>query len=106
RLTSFDGVPIVLNNSAVRTAIVQNYSRAAQRRIEIEVRIGYGDDIGDAITAITHRLEADTRVLREPAWVVNTRTLADNAVVILVRCMTRAADYEPTLFDLTRAIKE
>lgn len=106
RLTSFDGVPIVLNNSAVRTAIVQNYSRAAQRRIELDVRIGYGDDIGKAIAIVTRVLEADTRVLRDPPWLVSAKSLGENAVVLLVRCTTRAADYEPTLFDLTRAIKE
>ena len=106
RLTSFDGVPIVINNSAVRTAIVQNYSRATRRRIEIDVRIDYGDDAGKAIAVIGRLLEADARVLRDPAPLVNTRMLADSAVVLLVRCTTNAADFEATLFDLNRAIKE
>jgi small conductance mechanosensitive channel len=52
KLTSFDGVPIVLNNSAVRSAIIQNYSRAQTRRIDLELGIGYDDDIGKAKAAL------------------------------------------------------
>lgn len=106
RLTSFGGIPIVINNSSIRTSIVQNYSRAERRRIDLDIGIGYGDDIGQAIAVIERLLEAETRVLRDPAWLVNTKLLGDSAVVLLVRCTTRAADFEKTKFDLTRAIKE
>lgn len=106
KLTSFDGIPIVLNNSAVRTAIIQNYSRAVTRRIDLEVGIGYGDDIGKAKAVIEDVLRADARVLEEPAMLVNTLALGDSAVVILARCTTQAADFWDTKLDLTRAIKE
>jgi small conductance mechanosensitive channel len=106
RLTSFDGVPLMINNSAVRTAVVQNFSRAATRRIEISIGIGYGEDIGKAIAAITSVLQAEPRLLKTPAFVVNTKALSDSAVVVLARCTTKASDFESTLFDLNRAIKE
>jgi len=106
KLTSFEGVPIVLNNSAVRTAMIQNFSRAQTRRIDLEIGIGYGDDIGKAKAAIEAVLEADARVLRDPAILVNTLALGDSAVVLLVRCTTKAADFWNTKLDLVRAIKE
>lgn len=106
RLTSFDGVPYVINNSAVRTAVVQNFSRAENRRIELNIGIGYGDDIARAIAAITAVLQAEPRILPTPAFLVNTKSLTDSAVVILARCTTKASDFENTMFDLTRAIKE
>jgi small conductance mechanosensitive channel len=106
RLTSFDGVPFVINNSAVRTAVIQNFSRAATRRIEISVAIGYEDDIGKAIAAIRSVLQAESRVLPSPAPVVNSKALSESAVTILARCTTKASDFESTLFDLNRAIKE
>lgn len=106
KLTSFDGVPVVLNNSSVRGAVIQNYSRAEKRRIDLEIGISYGDDIGKAIAAITQVLEADQRVLKDPAYFVNTTSLGDSAVVILTRCTTLAADFWSTKCDLTRAIKE
>lgn len=67
KLTSFDGVPVVLNNSAVRTAIIQNYSRAQTRCVDLEIGIGYADDIGKAKIAIEAVLAAEPRVLLDPA---------------------------------------
>ena len=106
RLTSFDGVPIVLNNSAVRTSIIQNYSRAQTRRVDLEIGIGYADDIGKAKAAIEAVLMAEPRVLRDPPILVNTVKLSDSAVILLARCMTKAADFWETKLDLTRAVKE
>lgn len=106
KLTSFDGVPIVLNNSAVRTAIIQNYSRAQTRRVDIEVGIGYADDIGKAKSAIEAVLAAEPRVLSDPPILVNTIKLGDSAVILLARCMTKAPDFWDTKLDLTRAVKE
>lgn len=106
KLTSFEGIPIVLNNSMVRTAIIQNFSRARTRRIDIEVGIGYADDIGRAKAALEDVLRADTRVLQDPPLLVNTVQLGDNAVVLLARCTTLAEHFWDTKLDLTRAIKE
>jgi small conductance mechanosensitive channel len=106
KLTSFEGVPIVLNNSAVRTAIIQNFSRAQTRRIDLHIGIGYGEDIGRAKAAMEEVLRADARVLREPAILVNTLDLAESAVILLVRCTTKASDFWDTKLDLTRALKE
>ncbi len=106
KLTSFDGIPIVLNNSAVRTSTIQNYSRAETRRIDLEIGIGYGDDIGKAKAAIEDVLNSEPRVLKDPAILVNVTSLGDSAVVLLARCTTNAADFFGTKLDLTRAIKE
>lgn len=106
RLTSFDGVPFVINNSAVRTAVIQNFSRAQTRRIEISVSISYLDDIGKAISAIEAVLREEPRLLPTPAPVVNSKALNDTSVAILARCTTKAPDFEATLFSLNRAIKE
>jgi small-conductance mechanosensitive channel len=37
---------------------------------------------------------------------VNSKALSETAVTILARCTTKASDFESTLFDLNRAIKE
>ncbi len=105
-LVSFEGIPIVLNNAAVRSAIIQNYSRAQTRRIDLELRIGFSEDIGKARAALEDVLRSEARVLQDPPILVNTLRLDDGAVVLLVRCFTQAADFWDTKLDLTRAIKE
>lgn len=92
----------MLNNSAVRSAIIQNYSRAQTRRIDLEIGIGYDDDIGKAKAALEDVLRSDRARPQRPP----TLKLADSAVVLLVRCFTKAADFWDTKLDLTRAIKE
>lgn len=106
QLTSFEGVPIVLNNSAVRTAIIQNFSRAQTRRIDLRIGIGYDADIGRATAVIEEVIRADGRVLGDPATQVKAVDLGDSAVILLARCHTKAADFWDTKLDLTRAIKE
>ena len=106
KLTSLDGIPIFVNNSAVRTAIIKNHSRAKIRRIDLEIGIGYGDDIGKAKAAIEDVLRSEARVLKDPAFLVNTSALSDRAVVLSVRYSTSAADSFDAKLDLTRAIKE
>jgi small conductance mechanosensitive channel len=106
RLTSSDGIPIMINNSAVRTAVVQNFSRATQRRIEMDINIGFNNDVSNAVRAISAIIEAEPRVLKQPPHLVHTKALTDCAVVLVVRASTSPADMESTQFDLTRAIKE
>jgi small conductance mechanosensitive channel len=106
KLTSFDGIPVVINNSAVRTSTIQNFSRAQTRRIDLEIGIGYGDDIGKAKAAIADLVNSDSRVLKDPALLVNTISLSDSAVVLLVRFSTKAQDFWNTKLDLTGRIKE
>jgi small conductance mechanosensitive channel len=106
KLLSAEGVPIVINNSAVRTAVIRNYSRAQLRRIDLEIRIGYGADIAKARAAIREVLEADSRVLAQPAIEVNSLALTDDAVVLLARCTTRSADFWNTKLDLVHTIVE
>src|SRR5690606_35629144 len=105
-LTSFEGVSIVLYYSSGRTSTIQDYSAAKTRRIGRVVRMGSGDESGKAKAAIEAVLADDQRVLSDPPRLVNTTSLGDNAVVLLVRCTTRAADFFDTKLDLTRAIKE
>jgi small conductance mechanosensitive channel len=106
KLLSPEGVPIAINNSAVRTSVIRNYSRAHTRRTDLEVRIGYGDDIEKARAAIRRVLDADKRVLKQPAIEVNSLAVTDSAVVLLARYSTSAADFWETKLDLVRTIKE
>lgn len=105
-LTTPDGIPVVLNNSSVRGAKIENFSRAQLRRADLEIGIGYGDDIGKAQRAIETVLDGDSRVLKDPSYLVNTQTLGDSAVILLVRYTTAAPDFFGTKLDITRAIKE
>ncbi|RZO64122.1 MAG: mechanosensitive ion channel [Sandaracinaceae bacterium] len=106
RLTSFDGVPITLNNSGVRTSEIKNYSRSATRRIEWTVGIDYGADIDAAMKILLETVSAEARVLAEPAPLIDVTNLGDSSVDILVRVWCNAPDFFPTKLALGRQMKQ
>lgn len=105
-LNTGDNIRIIVPNTNVYGSVIKNYSANENRRIDLVMGIGYGDDIGTAISAITDVLGKDSRVLADPAPTVEVAELGDNSVNLVVRPWVRGSDYWPTRFALMRALKE
>ena len=105
-LNTGDNIHIIVPNTNVYGSVIKNYSANDNRRIDLVMGIGYGDDIGTAITAITNVVTADERVLAEPAPTIQVAELGDNSVNIVVRPWVKGSEYWPTRFSLTRGLKE
>ncbi|WP_437813345.1 mechanosensitive ion channel family protein [Sorangium sp. So ce1078] len=106
KLTSFDGVPITLPNSKVRSAKIQNFTRAQRRRMDLTVGVSATADIAHAIATLRDVLASEPRVLPEPAPAVDVIEIADEKVNLLVRAWTLPADFFPARLELTRHLKE
>ena len=105
QLSTGDNRIIYVPNSAISTDIVDNYSQATNRRLDWNIAISYGDDIGVARETILAMLAADKRALTEPAApMVAVKELGDNAVVLLVRCWTANSDYWGLFWDMNERI--
>lgn len=94
-----DNRTIYIPNNSIATAIVDNASTATQRRVDWSVSIAYGDDVEAARRTLLEILEADDRVLRDPAAVVRVASLAESAVSLTVRAWVRTEDYWDVFFD-------
>lgn len=105
-LHTYDGVYRMVPNAQLWNRAITNYSRLPTRRLDIAVGIGYGDDIGKALTTLGALLEAEGRVLRDPPFEVIVTELADSAVTLGLRCWANNADYWNLRFDLMRDVKE
>lgn len=106
KLRTFDGIPLVIPNGKVRNKEIRNFTRSSMRRFDLRIRVSYADDIGAAFEAVKGLMEAEPRILVEPAPVLAVETLGDSAVNLLVRGWTVPADFFLTQWELTRAIKE
>lgn len=84
-LNSPDNVRITVPNSSVFGQTMKNYSVNDTRRVDLVMGIGYGDDIGKAIQIIKSILDADSRVLKDPAPFIAVSELADSSVNLAVR---------------------
>lgn len=103
-LVTVDNKVVYIPNGSTSSAVIVNYSREATRRVEWTIGIDYGEDVERARTAITDVLEADSRVLKEPAPFVAVSTLADSSVNIVVRVWVATENYWDVYHDTYRRI--
>jgi small conductance mechanosensitive channel len=101
-----DNIQIGVPNSAIFGATRKNYSVNDTRRIDLEIGVGYGDDLGVAGGTCLDVLAAGSRVLAEPEAVVAVNELGDSSVNLVVRPWVARTDYITTRWDLVRALKE
>lgn len=101
-----DNIKIMVPNSAIFGGTIKNITAEDTRRVDMVMGIGYGSDIGKAMQIMQGLLDADERVLKDPAAVMMVGELADSSVNILVRPWTKTEDYWGVKFDFTRAAKE
>ena len=103
-LVTVDNKVVYIPNGSTSSAVIVNYSREATRRVEWTIGIDYGEDVERARTAITEVLEADSRVLKEPAPFIAVSTLADSSVNIVVRVWVATENYWDVYHDTYRRI--
>jgi small conductance mechanosensitive channel len=101
-----DNVRITIPNAQVYGDTVKNYSFNDTRRIDLVMGIGYGDNIGTAISIIERVITGDERTLRDPAPTVAVAELADSSVNLVVRPWCKKEDYWALRWELTRKLKE
>lgn len=100
-----DNQRIIVPNSAILGSNIINTSSLPTRRVDLVIGIGYDDNIGQARDIITSILEADERILADPAPAIAVAELGDSSVNLNVRPWVNSADYWPVRADLLEGIK-
>ena len=105
-LTTGDNRTIIIPNNSIATGVLVNYSTQPTRRIEINVGIGYEDNIDAAREVLQGLIDADDRILKDPASMIVVGGLGDSSVDLKMRCWTKAGDFWPVTFALNESIKK
>jgi small conductance mechanosensitive channel len=100
-----DNQRIIVPNSAIMGGTITNTSALPTRRIDLVFGIGYGDDIGQARDIMMAIIEADERILKDPAPSITVGELADSSVNLKVRPWVNSEDYWSVRPDLLENIK-
>lgn len=100
-----DNKEIVVPNGQIYGGTITNYSARATRRIDMVFGIGYNDDMKKAHDLIWQVLNADERILKDPAAVVAVSELADSSVNFVVRPWVSTPDYWAVRWAVTEEIK-
>lgn len=103
-LTTPDNKTIFVPNGGLSTGIIMNYSNQVNRRVELIIGIGYGQDYDKAKRLINRMLEDDKRILEEPEPFIALHKLNDSSVDIVIRAWVLKDDYWNVYFELNEKI--
>lgn len=101
-----DGREGMIPNAKIGGDAIINFNRRGTRRFELNVGIGYKDDIGAALAEVQKLMAADERILKDPAPGVWPNALGDSSVNLVIRAWTAPADFWVAQTDLLRTVKE
>lgn len=85
RVVTVDGKMLAIPNSTVLNSTVASYTNFPNLRIDVDVTVGTGEDLGRVRRALLALVAADDRYLAEPAPVVVVTALNDYNVAVQVR---------------------
>lgn len=103
-LTTVDNKTIIIPNGSLATSTLTNYSKQPLRRVDWTVGVSYGTDFKVARDTIMRILDADQRVLKDPAAFVSIIEMGESSVNIVVRAWVESKDYWDVFFDFNNKI--
>lgn len=95
---------VVVPNRMIVGEILHNYGRI--RQLNVVVGVAYDTDLNKALAAVQEVLNANPKVLQDPAPLIHVTTLADSSINITVGPWVDVADYVHAPGEITKAIVE
>ncbi len=95
---------VVIPNRKIAGEILHNYGEI--RQLDLKIGVAYDTDLNQALSLVDEVLNANPRVLREPAPKVQGSALADSSVNISVQPWANVTDYAPAIGELNKTLLE
>lgn len=95
---------VVIPNRRIVGEILHNYGHI--RQVEVIVRVAYDADLNQALATIHEVLQANPRVLQDPAPLIQVIRLADSSVNIGVKPWVSVPDYVAATGEISKTIVE
>jgi small conductance mechanosensitive channel len=105
KLYTGDNKEVIIPNGAIYSGNIVNYSSRKTRRIDMIFSVSYDDDLRLAKEIILSVVEAEERILKDPAPEVAVGDLAASSVDFVVRPWVNVDDYWNVKFSLNEKIK-
>lgn len=106
QLDTVDNVAVSIPNGDVTASSIHNYSREPLRRVDQFFSASYDDATETVKAAIREAIEADPRILREPAPFVRLYSYEASSIRYVSRVWCKSADYWDVYFDLNERVRE
>lgn len=96
---------VYLPNSQITTAPIVNFTARPQRRIDVVVSVGYGEDLGRIRALLLAIAGHNPRVLAEPPPEVVVHALAEHAVAVNLHAWVNTGDHTVVRGELLEAVR-
>ena len=100
-----DNQMLIIPNNKIWGGVIRNVTHQANRRIDLEFRVSYADDIDRAESLLSSILRDSPRVLAEPAPMVRLHELGDSCAKFVVRPWVKTSEYWDAYWEITREVK-
>ncbi|MGH8021152.1 MAG: mechanosensitive ion channel family protein [Opitutaceae bacterium] len=100
-----DNRGVIVPNSSITADAITNFSAKDTRRIDLVFSVSYVDDLKVAQEVIRRVLDADERILKDPAPTVGVNNLGESSIDFVVWPWAKASDYLAVKFHLNETIK-
>lgn len=84
-LKTFDYRDITIYNSDVMSQSIANYSRYPMRRMEVDVRLGYGSNLEKATRLFEELLKSEPAVLKNPRHNIVFKKFSDSGTIVQLK---------------------
>lgn len=102
---TLDNRVVIVPNGMIYAGAITNFSALPIRRIDLVISVDYGDNISRAKEIIQAVIDADERVLKDPAPSITLLDLAASSVNFAVRPWVATDDFWTVRSDLLERIK-
>lgn len=103
---TLDNKIISVPNSEVTSAKVINYTHESIRRVDLNFCASYSDSTESVKSAIIQAIQADERVLQDPAPFAGLLTYHESRIEYVARAWVKSADYWDVYFALNESVRE
>ena len=103
-LTTVDNKVIYVPNGALSSNAITNYNKQKTRRAEWVFGVEYGEDFEKVKAVLQRIIDADPRILKDPAPMIALGALSASSVDIKVRAWAKTADYWDVYFDMNKIV--
>ena len=104
-MKTIDNKRVIIPNGEITGDVITNFTGHATRMVDLEIGCGYNDDIRAVKKLFIEILEADERILKDPAVEVRVFELGDSAIIFKVRGWVVTSDWWATRCDIVEEIK-
>ena len=103
-LVTVDNKAIYVPNGSLSSNAITNYNKQETRRAEWVFGVEYGEDFEKVREVLQRIIDADDRILKDPAPMIALGALSASSVDIKVRVWTKSADYWNVYFDMNKIV--